>query len=374
MEVLILSCATGGGHNAAGAAIKDELINRGNNVRLLDPYSLVSETLPARVGNAYVKTAQRAPQIFGLAYKAGNVVRNISCKSPVYWANVRVAEKLAEYLETHHFDEIITPHLFPAEMLTYLKRHGTALPPTVFVATDYTCIPFTEETECDYYIIPGKEQEAEFEARGISRDRLFPLGIPVADAFYGTMTKEEARAALGLGLDQKYILVTGGSIGAGALEETAQIILEYCRKNHRRDVEMIMVCGNNERLYERLSSLYGEEIMLLKQTEQMPLYMKACDVFISKPGGLSSTEAAVTGVPFIQITPIPGCESHNMRFFTEKGMAIGVEDIQKELGPALGRFSDREEIEKMRAAQRKGISNHALYEICDWLEQKVCRN
>ena len=35
-------------------------------------------------------------------------------------------------------------------------------------------------------------------------------------------------------------------------------------------------------------------------------YMAACDVFITKPGGLSSTEAAVAGIPLIHISPIPG--------------------------------------------------------------------
>ena len=62
---------------------------------------------------------------------------------------------MEEYLSRNHFDIIITTHLFPAEILTCMKQKGIHIPKTVFIATDYTCIPFTEETECDAYIIPS---------------------------------------------------------------------------------------------------------------------------------------------------------------------------------------------------------------------------
>lgn len=48
------------------------------------------------------------------------------------------------------------------------------------------------------------------------------------------------------------------------------------------------------------------------------------DLLITKPGGLSSTEAAVAGIPLIQTAPIPGCEVSNMRFFRQRGLSIAV--------------------------------------------------
>lgn len=49
------------------------------------------------------------------------------------------------------------PHLYPAETVTYMKRKKMDLPPCIAIATDYTCIPFWEETECDYYIVPHED-------------------------------------------------------------------------------------------------------------------------------------------------------------------------------------------------------------------------
>ncbi len=370
MDALILSCGTGGGHNSAGLAIKNELRARGHGTVMLDPYTLVSDSLSVAVGNIYIKTVQRKPKAFGVVYAAGELVRHIPAKSPVYYANVRVAAKLAQYLNEHPVDVVITSHLFPAEMLTCLKRRGVKLPLTVFVATDYTCIPFTEETECDFYIIPGTEHMAEFEKRGISKSKLLPFGIPVAGRFYRKTGKDRARELLGLDKNKKYILVTGGSIGAGDLPKVTKILVQY-RREQDTDTEVIVVCGNNERLYKKLSERYPDEILLIGQTKQMPLYMKACDIFISKPGGLSSTEAAVAGTPFIQITPIPGCEGHNMRYFTKKGMAAGVKRPNRELMPAIRTLCNQEAVQKMQSAQRKWIPERALFTICDWIEEKT---
>lgn len=86
------------------------------------------------------------------------------------------------------------------------------------------------------------------------------------------------------------------------------------------DIRLIVICGSNQPLYRRLKERYGERLLLVQHTSQMADYMKACELLISKPGGLSSTEAAVSCTPLIHINPIPGCESKNMEYFSSRGM------------------------------------------------------
>ena len=118
MDALILSCSTGGGHNAAGFAIKEELEYRGHRVTMMDPYELVSHKLATEVGNVYVKMVQRSPKLFGFIYSLGSLVRKVPGKSPVYYANIAVAKKLSIYLREHPVDVILMPHLYPAELIT----------------------------------------------------------------------------------------------------------------------------------------------------------------------------------------------------------------------------------------------------------------
>ncbi len=370
MDALILSCSTGGGHNAAGFAIRDELLLRGHHVDMIDPYSLISQKLANQVGDTYVKMVQHSPKLFGFTYSLGSLVRRIPGQSPVYYANIQAAKKLEEYLEKHHYDVILMPHLFPAELVTYLKRHDVLLPLTVFIATDYVCIPFTEETDCDYYIIPSEKQLADFTRRKIPRRKLLPFGIPTDVAFDTDISREKAREILGLSPKEKIILLTGGSIGAGSIGKTVRILLNTFRK---KDINgrVIVVCGSNEGLYRRLSFLYKNRLTLIRRTSRMALYMKACDIFISKPGGLSSTEAAVMRIPYIQITPIPGCESRNMRYFSRSGMSIGVKHIRLQLAGAVAALTNPKRVQNMRAAQAAGIPPHARVRICDWLEKTL---
>lgn len=370
MDALILSCSTGGGHNAAGAAIKEELEARGHHVTMMDPYELVSHKLATEIGNVYVKMVQRTPKMFGFVYSIASLVRKMPGKSPVYYANIAVAKKLRDYFEQHHVDVIVMPHLYPAELTTYLKRTGDKLPLTVFVATDYTCIPFTEETDCDYYVIPGEEHIAEFIKRGIPEEKILPFGIPVSASFDAHTDQRQAKRELGLEENCRYILLTGGSIGAGHIDQTIRILLKQFQENGL-DRKLIVICGNNERLYRKLSRLHNDQLLLLRKTKQMALYMRACDLFISKPGGLSSTEAAVVQVPYIHITPIPGCETKNMRYFSKKGMSMAVRYPQISLAKTVEKLSNTKNIQKMQRSQQNGIPQDARRCICDWIEKKT---
>ncbi len=371
MDALILSCSTGGGHNAAGNAVLEELQRRGHHAEIWDPYELVSRRFAERIGNTYIKTAQRMPALFGLIYLLGEGYRRLPFRSPVYLANRKIAVLLEKRLKEHPVDWIIMPHLFPAEVITYMKQHGMKVPKTVFIATDYTCIPFTEETECDYYIIPDEELLPEFAGRGIPKERILPIGIPINQSFLEEYTKEEAKKHLGLSPEKHYILVSGGSIGAGSLKQAVEVVCGYMEQ--KKEVECIVVCGNNDHLFHKLKkrAKYTERLHVLKNTEKMYLYMKASDVFISKPGGLSSTEAAASGTTLIHISPIPGCELANQRFFAKHHMCIPVGNIQKRLIPAVIYAGKRQVAEKMRQAQTRCVNRHACKEICDWLERFV---
>ena len=369
MDALILSCGTGGGHNAAGAAIKEELIKRGYNVKFFNPYALKSNMLARVIDRAYVGLVQKAPNVFGVVYKIGNAYRKLPFHSPVYYANGRIAAIIEDYIQKNKCDIIIMPHLFPAEIITQMKRKGYELPPTVFVGTDYTCIPFTEETECDYYVIPAKDLEKEYIKRGIKKEKLRPFGIPVREVFDHSINIDEAKLELGLSVSNRYILVSGGSIGAGNVEKVVKNLSDYYEKTN---VKLIIICGNNKKLLNKLKDKYSEKCILIGHTNDIAKYMMASNLIIGKPGGLSSTEAAVVGKPFIHITPIPGCETYNMRYFYSKGMSIPVKRITEKFGKICDKTMEEDNKKKMICQQKNNISANARILIGDMADE-LCK-
>ncbi len=368
MEALILTCHTGGGHNAAGEAVKEELERQGHRARLLDPYSLAGKRLGEKIGNCYIALAQYAPRLFGLIYQLGALYRKLPFRSPVYWANTKMAKPMENYLREHPCDVILATHLFPCEILAGLRAKGISLPPTIYIATDYTCIPFTEEGACDFYVIPSQRLTEEFSSHGIPSSRLLPYGIPVRQAFCQNISRQEAQKALGLDLDRRYFLLSGGSIGAGNLLKAARQMQPYLKENP--DCTLIVICGRHQRLYQAMKRYYqgNPQMRLLQSTSQMAEYMRASTVVLSKPGGLSSTEAAVIGAPLIHLSPIPGCETKNAAFFSRLGMSLYIGRRLRTLPAALEQLQNPDTAEEMARRQRQEINPLAAQELCRFVQ------
>ena len=368
MEVLILSCGMRGGHNSAGQAVAEELRRRGHEVMFLNAYDLKGKKTASVINNLYICIAQRVPRLFGAIYFLGDAYRRLPIHSPVYWANGKMAKYLEPLLRSHRFDAIVATHTFPAQTLTKMKREGKALPPTFFVATDYTCTPFEEESDCDYTVIPSPELRDEFCRYGFDGSRILSFGIPVRAEFAAEESRAEARRKLGWEENQFVMLLSGGSIGAGKIAASIAALRPFLAEDETR--RLIVICGNNRRLYERLRKQCagGGQITVLERTEQMADFMHGCDVFISKPGGLSSTEAAAAGVPLIHISPIPGCETRNFRFFADHGMSIPVRSPRRELRKAVETLCSPAAADAMRQAQRDNLDRFSTARLCDLIE------
>ena len=128
---------------------------------------------------------------------------------------------------------------------------------------------------------------------------------------------------------------------------------------------------NNDPRYaqmrKRLAERYGSSgrVIALPFTDRVADYMAACDVMLSKPGGLTSTEAAALNVPLIHTDPIPGCETRNAAFFQEHGMslrAVGTEEIAQTAASLLYNAPLQQ---AMIQAQAKTINAYAARDAID---------
>ncbi len=369
MKVLILSCNTGGGHNAAAQAIAEAIREHGDCAEVLDYLSLAGNGVSKLVGDGYVKVVKKAPAMFGVAYKLGMAVSRLMKKSPVYYANARMARYLEEYLQENPVDAIVMPHLYPAETITYMRRNGFALPLTVAVMTDYTCIPFWEETDCDYYITPHKKLHPEIIKRGIPEYKLKAFGIPVSRQCREDISREQARDMLGLEQEKKYFLLAAGSMGTKAIVHILELLLAMRSKNEN----LVVICGSNQKLKKKLQKKYKnrKEVMIVGYTKKMPIYLKACDVIFTKPGGLTSTEAAVSGIPIVHIRPIPGCETENRRFFQKSGMSVSRKTAIGQVVSGVRLMHDEKKVKRMLEAQKREINPDASEELYCFLKENT---
>ncbi len=264
---------------------------------------------------------------------------------------------------------MVTSHLFAAEVLTSLKRENRLPVKTLAIATDYTCIPFWEETECDYYIVPHKDLMGEFLQKQMPQKKLFPLGIPVSKPFRTKGERQEAREKLNLPSQLPVFLIMTGSMGYGRIEDTIQELVNL----YGDQAVIAVICGNNTRLKESLEQqCQGHpNVKIHGFTKKIPLYMDACDVLLTKPGGLTSTEAAVKGVSLIHTAPIPGCESRNAQFFSQRGMSYYCQEPAQQAKYAKMLCENQLLRNRMAEAQRRNTNANAAEEICGLLRNAV---
>lgn len=369
MKVLVLSCNTGEGHNSAAKAMVEIIQRKGDEAELLDVMMLAGKRVSKAVGGSYVSVVKHTPHLFHFLYRAGQRVTSSHHKSPVYYANALLAKRLERYIKDNGFDIILTTHIFPAETLSYLKNNGRLDKYCIAVATDYTCIPFWEETNCDYYIIPHKELVNEFADRGIPKRKIKPYGIPVKLAFSKERRMEEARKKCNLPQDAGVYLIMSGSMGFGKI----QLFVSHLRKRIQDKEYIVVVCGNNKKLYNVLNTEFGRysNVRILGYTDQIASYMDAGDVLFTKPGGLTSTEAAVKGIPMIHTNPIPGCETKNRNFFSERNLSIPSSNFGRQVYEGRKMLHSEELKNHMREAQRKVIPNDASEKIYRLLKNLV---
>ncbi|MBA4348039.1 MAG: glycosyl transferase [Clostridiales bacterium] len=361
MKVLILSCSMGQGHNTAAEALREALAACGADCTMLDHISLKSERAALKTANAYIRSAVFAPHLFGAAYRIANAISSRNGRSPVYWAQAKYAGLLGEHIRQGEYDAVVTSHLYPAETLTYLRRRGMLKIPFFAVMTDYTCSPFWEETRPDVYFTPSERISEIFLKKGVPREQLLPYGIPVRRTARAQQGKITARERLGIAPGTRLITVMGGSMGGGRMAAVVRELLKHAPEG----VSVAALCGSNESLKRHLQKHFSQDgrLRVIGYTDQVALWMEACDVLMTKPGGLTCTEAAVKQVPLVLTAPIPGCETCNAAYFEQLGLASRAFAPDAAVNAALALLDNEAAQQTMRNMQSLRVNARAADDI-----------
>lgn len=361
-KVLILSCGTGGGHNSAAKAILEELLSQGLEADFMEYLEIINSNLKDKVNEIYLKSTNNEGKTFKVAYKLGEIYQKTNIKSPVYGLNQLNKNKLYDYIKRNGYEYIITTHLFAAQALTAIKKEHRIN--FTAVATDYVCIPFWRETNPDFMITPSDELKSSFIDQGVKENKLIPLGIPVKRAYSEDYDINECKKKVGLDINKRYVLLLTGSMGFGNVEEIVDEL-----KNNIKDINLIVACGTNKELYEKLNK--KDNVIALEFTENIDLYMKSSDIILSKPGGLTTTEIAVLGKPFIHTMPIPGCENYNADFFESHKMSLKCMNISEIVESTKLLLENKDLCRELVENQRKYMNRNSCKDLVNLIKKEI---
>ena len=358
MKVLLLSSGTGEGHNSAAKAVMDALVEKGVECVFLDPISFQSENAKKKVSSIYNKIISKVPFVFGIIYFAGVLYDKTPLPSPVLKANSKYAGKLAEYIKNENFDAVVCPHLFAMQAMAVVRVDKGFYVPTYSIMTDHTTHPFHKDAKpLDVHFASNEKTAKYIVKRGFDEQKVIITGIPANPKFALSVSKNEAKNIVGISESKKVISVMTGGAGCGK-------ILKLCKKFNKCLSEDFCVCifpGKNEKLRQRLLSEYSDnpKFKILPFTNDVHLYLKASEVALSKPGGLSSTEIAAANVPLVHLKAIPGCESYNVRYFKSRGLSLYGKSIRRAVKYTVKLLENKELAARMLEAQRRFVPANA---------------
>lgn len=318
MRVLILTCNTGGGHNAVAAALAESFRRLGVSSDTADGLSFISQKASRFVSKWHTRFYRRYPKLYKAGYmSAENDAESNDRDNPVYRYMARGARRLDRAIQDGGYDAVVCVHVIPAMMMTELRRQHETGPVFCFVATDYTCSPTVGGCTPDICVIPHEELAEEFVSCGIARETLLAAGIPVRTVFRERGDRAAARSELALPPEGRHIVLMSGSIGCGPM---ADIAAELEKRMERGDFASVL-CGSNRQMLYALRRRGFRRVEAVGFTNRVHRYMDSADVLVSKPGGISITEAGTRGTPLLLADMVGGCETRNQEFFHARGWA-----------------------------------------------------
>ena len=356
MKAVILSASTGGGHMSAANAVKEYLNENGVQATVIDAIEYISHILNKTITEIYEYVAIKSPLLWKIMYKSSNkkLINDL-----IAGTNGVVSKKLLPLLESYNPDVIITTHPFTTAMVSKLKSHKKICTPLMCIMTDYAPHRTWINSEVDAYIVANENMITPMIEMNVPASKIYPFGIPVDDAFFGKRNKEEIIKNMNLRADLPTILIMAGKGGMANIDKIYSKLQEV-----KTNFQIIIITGKNKKLYEKMQILSSSKTENIKKdfkhrilskisdkapkisnlklinkitskkikptkptkviyfTDEVEKYMWIADLIITKPGGLTISEALACNLPMALYDAIPGQEEENADFLVSNNMAI----------------------------------------------------
>jgi processive 1,2-diacylglycerol beta-glucosyltransferase len=327
-------------------------LDPGAHTQVVDSYKYAALVVSRVVSDGYLRMVKTIPQMYRYIYNRAERATEIGPFRA--WAHQFTAGNLRPLIERERPDAIVCTHAFPSGAMAEYKRIYRDAPPVIGIVTDFAVHAFWIHDNIDGYCVATEAMRQIMIARGVAPERVLVSGIPVDPRFARTDEPVAAiRERLRLPLDRQVALVMGGGLGIGPLER-----MLHAMEGVKAPIAAVVIAGRNSRVESRVLAAAESvpyPVRVVRFVNNVYDYMHAADVFVTKPGGLSTAEALAAQMPMVLFKPLPGQEERNVRVLTEWGVATRartIEDLPKSLTATLTDSSRRERM--IEAAGRFG--------------------
>jgi 1,2-diacylglycerol 3-beta-galactosyltransferase len=357
LRLLLLFSDTGGGHRSAAEALVEAWqAEHAGRVRadLVDVFRSYTPFPFNRFGPSYPWVVKHCSRAYAATFHRSDTPRRVWALARAAYGYVRPG--LRRLLAEHPADLIVSVHPLFNHCVNWALRELGLRRPYVTVVTDlWTAHAFWFYPHATHVIVPTEGARERGLRCGVPAERLTVRGLPVARRFTAGLRrvpgKAAARARLGLDPRRRVVLLVGGGDGMGPLERTARAI-DAALAGPDPAAQLAVITGRNAALRERLrAERWGVPVRVEGFVRNMPEWMAAADVLVTKAGPGTITEGLLSGLPLVLMGKVPGQEDGNVAYVVESGAGVWQPDpgraaaqLREWLAPgnsALARMAER---------------------------------
>ncbi len=319
-RVLILHISQFGGHKKASENIAEALRYRAADIKVreVNGFGYITPRTEKVVNFFYTQTIKHFPALWGSLYDRKGVVRGLN---PLHrFANRVGMFRISRLLFEYKPEVIVATQAFPCGIIADFKKYHNVTIPLIAVVTDYYPHRFWIHPAVDIYIVACEEARSKLIKEGVPEEKIKVLGIPISVKFLTAHSREIIAAELAFRSDIPTVLLMGGGLGIGPIEEIARVL-------DRLDgfFQVIVVCGRNTALrkwLEKEQDSFRKKFFIFGYIDFVNKLMDFADIIVTKSGGLTVSEALAKGMATIVVNPIPGQEELNASYLEKKKAVV----------------------------------------------------
>jgi len=321
MKILVIYATAGAGHKKAAEAIFNRIkAKTSNDVSIIDSLDCTTPFFKFSYARGYILLISRLSFLWGLFYWLTNnrflffvvsLIRN--------FINFINSQKLRRYLLKARPQIVISTHFFANQVVSRLKKAKNLDCRLISLITDFTIHTFWLADGVNFYAVANQKLKDNLISRGVHESKIIISEIPVREEFLKPQDRGEICKRLNINQDLFTALIMTGAIGIGPIEKIVNSL--------KHEIQLIVVCGKNRKLLSSLSKIQNKSLKIYGLVNNVDELMSACDVIITKAGGLTVAESLVKGLPLIFFNLIPGQEVSNAKLMQSQGAGIIAKEV-----------------------------------------------
>jgi 1,2-diacylglycerol 3-beta-galactosyltransferase len=330
-KIVMLMSDTGGGHRAAAEAIREALHRAygadNMQVTLVDVFRTYSPYPFNKAPEFYTWLIKNSKSGWAIGYQILNSKQGAWLMRQFMYRYMNMQGGLDRLLDEHPADVIVSVHGLVSGPLMHALQRRPQRPPYLTVVTDLVSTFATwYDQRDDLCIVPTQGALERGIHYGMPAEKMRVIGLPVNPRFGDALkSKASARRELGWREDLTAILMVAGGDGMGPVYETAKAI-----DAKRLNCQLTVICGRNAELKARMDATPWNGVVRAEGfTTNMPTFMAAADVLITKGGPGTISEACIAGLPMIISDAIPGQETGNVEHIVKHNAGVFAPEPQK---------------------------------------------